>query len=225
MTYEISTDMISIVLNELIEKKSQRDGIKFTSSKLAGELGLPRSSISRLIHPDKNKRLTNPTIGTLVKIVEFFKINGINVSVNDFVRANKETVVDVQEQEIGLLKCSITVPVYNLDGTLEKEISTITVNVDDNTNKFVAFVIKEDIKPIFKSGSIFIINESLTPQDENLIGVKFEDKNQILIGKFHKNNGKIVLSLLDKKYTEKRIALMNNYSIIGVVVQVIVEKK
>lgn len=225
MTYEISTDMISIVLNELIDKKSQRDGIKFTSSKLASALDLPRSSISRLIHPDRNKRLTNPTIGTLIKIVEFFKNDGINVSVNDFVGLNNERVIDVQEQEVGLLKYSITVPVYNLDGMLETEISTIAVNVDDNTNKFVAFVIKEDIKPIFKSGSIFIINESLIPQDDNLIGVKLEDKNQILIGKLHKNNDKMIVSLLDQKYTEKNICLISNYSIIGVVVQIIVEKK
>ncbi len=217
--------MISIVLNELIDKKSQRDGIKFTSSKLASALDLPRSSISRLIHPDRNKRLTNPTIGTLIKIVEFFKDDGINVSVNDFVGLNNERVIDVQEQEVGLLKYSITVPVYNLDGMLETEISTIAVNVDDNTNKFVAFVIKEDIKPIFKSGSIFIINESLIPQDDNLIGVKLEDKNQILIGKLHKNNDKMIVSLLVQKYTEKNICLISNYSIIGVVVKIIVEKK
>lgn len=219
VTSEISTSLINSVLNELIKKKSSKDGVKFTSSKLASALDLPRSSIFRLIHPDKEKRMTNPTIGTLIKIVEFFKADGINVSIDDFVGIKK--TVNVQDQELGLLRHSITMPVYTLDGSVDKGSSTITINVDDTNNNFVALLTEEDMKPIFKKGSVFIVNKDLLPEDENLVGITFDKKNPILIGKLHKKNNKLTISLFDKKSTEIDLLIKTNYDIIGVVVQII----
>ncbi len=217
MTSEISTSLINSVLNELIKKKSKQDGVKFTSSKLASALDLPRSSIFRLIHPDKDKRMTNPTIGTLIKIVEFFQADGINVSIDDFVGIKK--TVNVQDQVSSLLSHSITMPVYALD-SLDKEISTITLHVDNIDNNFIALLTEEDMKPIFKKGSVFIVNKDIYPEDENLIGIIIDKKNPVLIGKLNKKNNELSISLFDKKSTKIDL-LATNYDIIGVVVQII----
>ena len=42
------------------------------------------SILARLIHPDPKKRVTNPRIETLNKILEFFKSEGFTVSIDDF---------------------------------------------------------------------------------------------------------------------------------------------
>lgn len=225
MAHDFSTeDTINFVLSDLIYKKSQRDGVRFTSSKLASALDLPRSSITRLMHPDKKKRITNPAIGTLVKIVEFFKADGINISIEDFVGINKK-VVDVQEQQIGLLKHSITIPVYTLNGVLYENIPEITISVDDNNKNFLAFIIKEDMKPIFKQGSVFIINTDISPEDENLIGIKLNQESPVVIRKYNKKNNKITVSFFEKKTTEIDLSTLINYNIVGVVVQVVISKK
>lgn len=222
MTSEISTDTINLVLNELIKKKSKRDGVKFTSSKLANELDLPRSSIFRLIHPDKAKRMTNPTIGTLIKIVDFFKTDGINVSIDDFVGLRK-TVVDVQMQEVELLRHSIFVPIYTWYGEQYHDKSSISlqVNKHEQSKNLVAFLAEEDIKPIFKKGSVFVVDKDVPPEDDNIIGIRLEVNGLILIRKYHKKNNKISISLLDQQAEEMDLLSAKYYDIIGVVVQII----
>lgn len=74
---------ISNSIRALIECKSKRDQTPFTIYKLAKALGMPHSVLIKLIHTDENKRVHNPRIDTLTKIVNFFKQDGFQISIDD----------------------------------------------------------------------------------------------------------------------------------------------
>src|SRR3990167_9854928 len=90
--------MISIhtELKKLIELKSQRDQIKFTAAQLAYALNMPRSMITKLTHSDLSKRVTNPRIDTLLKIVDFFKKAGFNINIDQLL--GNKNLIDIQNQ-------------------------------------------------------------------------------------------------------------------------------
>src|SRR5579863_1668852 len=108
-----STDTIYFTLNDLLERKSKRDNIKFTGSQLAQAINVKRSIIHRLIHPNPTKRVTNPKIETLIKISEFFRLDGFDVKIDDFLSTHEKTV-DIQEQVLGMLSVDATLPLYSL---------------------------------------------------------------------------------------------------------------
>ncbi|MGQ3892594.1 S24 family peptidase [Legionella sp. CNM-4043-24] len=172
------------------------------------------------MHPDKDKRMTNPTIGTLIKIVDFFKADGIPVSIDDFVGTRK-TIVNVQEQALEPLTHTKTVPVCNWYGGQEQ--SDIRINVCENEQNInlIAFIAEEDFKPIFKKGSVFIVNKDVRPENDNIVGIKLEVDGKILIKKLHKNNNRLFVSRFENDLEEIELSPEQYYDIIGVVVQII----
>lgn len=80
MCYSIHTK-----IKNLIVKKTKRDGIVFTPSQLANAINLNRSVISKLIHENPYKRVLNPKIDTLVKIVVFFQNDGFDITLDELV--------------------------------------------------------------------------------------------------------------------------------------------
>ncbi len=64
---------IHLTLKTLMQMKSERDGINFTLYQLAKALNMPHSILSRLVHSQPSKRVNNPRIDTLSKIVDFLK--------------------------------------------------------------------------------------------------------------------------------------------------------
>src|SRR6188472_954785 len=83
---------IHLTLKNLIEEKAKRDNAKFTACQLAEALGMPRSMITKLTHYDKSKRVLNPRIDTLIKIVDFFRADGFNVTLDDLIGRRTKTI-------------------------------------------------------------------------------------------------------------------------------------
>lgn len=79
---QASTASIYQVINQLMAMKSDIDGCCFTGAKLANAIDVPRSSICRLLHPDEAKRITNPTVEMLLKILNFFRDEGFDVTMD-----------------------------------------------------------------------------------------------------------------------------------------------
>ncbi len=79
---QASTTSIYQVISELITMKTTHDGASFTNAQLANAIDVPRSSICRLLHPDTTKRVTNPTVEMLLKIVHFFREDGFDVTMD-----------------------------------------------------------------------------------------------------------------------------------------------
>lgn len=206
---------IHTALKKLIEEKSRRDNIKFTACQLAQALNMPRSIITKLTHPDKNKRVTNPKLDTIVKIVKFFKDDGFNITIEDLL----ESTVSIKNQPINPMKNqSVSIPIYSLNK--RSKMGMIDVKLSAKCGTAIALYADKDIKPFFKSGSIFIVDKTIILEDGYLIAIKLEKNDDILIKKYRVHKKKIILESLDE--TEKDIQLMptEQVMVLGVVVQV-----
>lgn len=214
------TTSIHLVLKELIEEKSKRDQIKFTSSQLANALCMPRSMITKLTHPDLSKRVLNPRVDTLLKIVEFFRKDGFSITIDDLLGTKIGTSIDVQSQQVLSKSVSRKIPLYSFEGKTNKKLGTVDVKIPSHSKNVFALYADEDIKPFFKKGSIFIINEDENLEDDTLIAISFKKQEKFAVKKFHIEGTKRILKSLD--YHEKQIILMptTQCEIAGVVIQV-----
>lgn len=86
------------VLKDLIDLKSKRDGKIFTIYQLAKAINMPHSILVKLMHSDPTKRVNNPRIDTLTKIIDFFKSDGFSISIDDLLFGQKE--IDIHSQSI-----------------------------------------------------------------------------------------------------------------------------
>ena len=100
-------------LRGLIDLKSQRDGVKFTVYQLAKAINMPHSILIKLIHQDPTKRVNNPRVDTLAKIVEFFKLDGFSITLDDLLFGNKE--IDIQSQSINLNYVEKSIQAFSLN--------------------------------------------------------------------------------------------------------------
>jgi hypothetical protein len=122
---------IYFMLRELLDLKSRRDGKIFTPSQLAKSIAMPHSVIIKLLHPDPTKRVNNPRIDTLIKIIEYFKAEGIMVK-NDDPRIS--TLKSIASFNVGLdslfkLNC--------LGAVKEKNMESTKKNIDETLLHYV----------------------------------------------------------------------------------------
>jgi len=208
---------IQIALEQLIEEKSRRDQTSFTSSQLAAALSMPRSIITRLIHPNPSKRVTNPRIDTLLKIVEFFRADGFNITVDDLLGTK---AIDVQQQFLDANLQQNKIPLFSFEAALSQAVGNIEIKLNTKSKNIFALVDDEDMLPMFKKGSIFVVDKELEPEDDTLVAVKFPKEKKIRIKKFHIQGHKRILTSFDAQ--EKPIVLLPTLhcEIVGVVIQV-----
>lgn len=208
---------IHTVLKNLIEAKSKRDKMKFTSYQLASALSMPRSIITKLTHPDESKRISNPRIETLIKIVEFFREDGFDITIDDLLGINNRTV-DVQSQAIAATNELRSVMLYSLLNFKEK-IGTFNINLSDTHKNILALYAETEVSDLFKTGSIFIIDLDADPEHDTLIAIKLDASEKIHIKKYYRDKNKIILKPLNN---DKKITLMPTQTceILGVVIQV-----
>lgn len=209
---------IHTVLKDLIEEKSKRDNIKFTSYQLASALSMPRSIITKLTHTDESKRICNPKIDTLIKIVEYFKEDGFNITVDDLLGI-KARSVDVQSQSSMARNSLQSIFLYSL-ANIEQKMGIIEIKLSDAHKNVLAYYLEEDIEPFFKTGSIFIVDLDLQPSHDTLIALQLDNSKKINIKKYFVEKNKIILKSLD--YKNKDIVLMPTQAckILGVIVQI-----
>ena len=211
------SNSIHIVLRDLIEEKSNRDHIKFTSSQLATALCMPRSMITKLTHPDESKRVINPRIDTLLKIVDFFRADGFSITIDDLLGITKKTI-DVQEQNILAQNIVKKIPLYSFNTASNKKLGIIDIKISSQSKNILAYYADEDIKPFFKKGSIFVIDRDQQPDDETLVAVK--KSMGIKIKKCHIENNERILKSLDPN-DEEIVRMPNPFiEIVGIVIQV-----
>jgi SOS-response transcriptional repressor LexA len=108
-----------------------------------------------------------------------------------------------------------------MNNGIENNIGYINANLKTEPNYIgsqIAILAEEDIKPIFKKGSIFIIDTKLNPENDTLVAVKKNGDSKILIRKFLICGENIILKSYNDNVNE--IILSHNYKIIGVVVNV-----
>jgi hypothetical protein len=200
--------------------KSARDGVNFTLYRLAKSLNMPHSVLLRLIHLEPTKRVNNPRIDTLYKIVEFFKLDGFNITVNDLLMGlSNELEMTIQDQQPFFLNIETELPLYSFNATKQDKIGQIQIKLNTTAKDLIALLSEEEIKPIFKKGSIFIIDPNATLENDSLVAVKIENNRQILIRKINLETNSTLLMTYDNS-TLPLILNPRLHSILGVVVQV-----
>lgn len=209
---------IHIVLKDLIEAKSIRDKTRFTGYQLASALSMPRSIITKLTHSDASKRIVNPRIETLIKIVEFFREDGFDITIDNLLSVNNESV-DVQSLQATLSSQLQTIDLYSLNNA-EKKMGTVDITLSQSYKNILALHLEEDMAPFFKSGSIFVIDLDMIPVHDTLIAVKLDLSDRYHIKRYVCKRKKIILKSLNDE--DKDITLMPTQTckIAGVVVQV-----
>lgn len=211
--------LIHITLKRLIDEKSKRDNVKFTACQLAHALDMPRSIITKLTHSEKTKRVTNPRIDTLIKIVDFFRSDGFNITLEDLI-GMKPLSIDIGSQQIDSQSEIASIPIYSFNNKKNESIGTIDIKISKKNKNVFGLYSDRNMEPVFKSGSIFIINPDIPLEHDNLIAMKTSHSQTIEIRKYLFDKNKIVLKSLDN--AEKSIILMptTQCEILGVVIQV-----
>ncbi|TLY48269.1 MAG: S24 family peptidase [Gammaproteobacteria bacterium] len=216
----MNTNKIHLTLRNLIKMKSARDGVNFTLYRLAKSLNMPHSVLLRLIHLEPTKRVNNPRIDTLYKIVEFFKLDGFNITVNDLLMGFKDpSEITIQDQQSISFNAECKLPLYSFNIAKLDKIGQIQIKLIKQADDLFALQSEEEIKPIFKQGSIFVIDPNAKLENNNLVAVKVEKKLQIMIKKIQIQTNHIVLTNFDNS-TAPVILNPQLHSIVGVVIQV-----
>ena len=216
----MNANKIHLTLRTLMQMKSARDGVNFTLYRLAKTLNMPHSVLLRLIHLEPTKRVNNPRIDTLHKIVEFFKLDGFNITVNDLLMGlSSELEMTIQDQQPFFLNKETELPLYSFNATKQDKIGQIQIKLNTTAKDLIALLSEEEIKPIFKKGSIFIIDSHATLENDSLVAVKIENNRQILIRKINLETNTTLLMAYDNS-TPPLILNPQLHSILGVVVQV-----
>ncbi|HGU7213391.1 TPA: hypothetical protein ACNBBG_003098 [Legionella pneumophila] len=208
---------IGSLLRELIEKKSKRDGKAFTTYQLAKAISMPHSILVKLLHPDPTKRVNNPRIDTLIKIVNFFKSDGFAIKLDDFLYGNTE--IDIHSIIIPSELSEKQVQVFSMDYEF-KNLGFIDIKLPYHHQDLMAFISDEEIKPFFLPGSVFIIDKSLKQEHENLVAARIENQSKIVIGKFLMEGSKSQVVPLDDPNKAIQLLPTMHYQILGVIVQV-----
>lgn len=210
---------IRLALKELIEMKSKRDNSNFTISQLANEIGMPHSILSKLTHSDPLRRVTNPRIETIKKIVHFFRKDGFDITIDNLLKGieHKPTINVEHQDNITVVKKHI--PLFLLDSALKNSIGSVEIDLTSHSNNLIALVSDEFIEPLFKRGSVFIIDKMATPKNDNLVAVRIQDHQKILIRKYTIENNKIILKQRDNDTSPIILMPTISYCILGVVVQ------
>ncbi|MGC1854230.1 MAG: S24 family peptidase [Candidatus Aquirickettsiella sp.] len=214
----MNANKIHLTLRTLMQMKSARDGVNFTLYRLAKSLNMPHSVLLRLIHLEPTKRVNNPRIDTLYKIVEFFKLDGFNITVNDLLMGLSNESEMTTQDPFSFNK-EAELPLYSFNATKQNKIGQIQIKLSTHAKHLIALLSEEEIKPIFKKGSIFIIDPNAMLENDSLVAVKIENNLQILIRKIYLEPNKTLLMTYDNSI----LPLILNpqlHSILGVVVQV-----
>ena len=209
---------IHLTLKELIEQKAQRDKSKFNAGQLAEALGMPRSMITKLTHFDKSKRVLNPRIDTLIKIVDFFRADGFNITLDDLI-GRKTKTINIKNQAVIPHSHMLTLPVYGFSKPNDS-LGVIDIKLSEKYKRNLFGLLAEvDVKPFFKSGSIFIIDPDAPLEDDVLVAVKLAGE-MTQIKKYTIKKNKISLKSLDENENEIALLPTSTVQIMGVVIQV-----
>jgi len=155
---------------------------------------MPRSLITSLTHSNASKRVTNPRVTTLLRIVDFFRADGFDITIEDLLGLQQKTI-DITKEKIIPTHVE-TISVYSLNN---KKLGTVKLNLSFSSKNITSLYINKDIPPFFKAGSIFIINNDLKPENGNLIALTLNYSEQIIIRKCFLSKNKMRLLSLENE--------------------------
>lgn len=210
---------IHVVLKGLIARKSARDRANFTVYQLAKAIDMPNSVLVKLLHQDPAKRVNNPRLDTLIKIIDFFRADGFDVTLDSFLASS--SAADLAEIPARLDTGMIVrrVPLYGMAIDCGDKVGAISVSFDREVGDVIGFVSDEFIAPIFKAGSIFIVDTHAVLEDGMLVAAKLTGREKVSIARLSVESHRYILRFFDDEECSPVIPTRGD-RVIGVVVQV-----
>jgi len=212
------TNSIADTLHRLIKQKSVKDGVTFTPYQLANALNIKRSILHRLMHSDPEQRVTNPRVETLLKIVKFFRKDGFNSSLDDFLGLSDR--VNVREHEISPLKNMLTLPVFSINNPTNHALGSVTLKATSHSNALIALELQEVIPPIFEKGSVLIIDTEAQPCDNNLVAVITDESPAASILRYRVVDQQVTLEPIVTDEQHEQMLMNADHHILGVIIQI-----
>ena len=209
---------LPMMIRRLIAQKAARDGSNFNVSQLAKAVNMPHSILVKLLHLDPAKRVTNPRIETLIKIVDFFRQEGFTVSLDDLLSGVlPEQHVDVASQQVGGFSIQRTLSALSFAEYDVPPIGEVTIKLTQPAEHAVAYVADQDIPPLFNAGSLFVVDPYRLPEEGMMIAVRLMSGDGVKIGKLQVLPHRRVLLAFD---THESAIDMSSVEVLGVVIQV-----
>ena len=179
ITAHDSFENTASLIQGLLDLKSKRDNIKFNSSKLAKAIDVDRSLIQRIMKGD----VSNPRIDTLMKIAKFFIEDGFPITLDDLAPWGNTNVVDIRNQQLSQEETK-TLPLFLMNNFNGEKIATVPITLPKFTPGLIAVVSNNDLEPLFKAGSIFIIDMEKNPEHENMVMTRISSATELSINKY-----------------------------------------
>ncbi len=107
----------------------------------------------------------------------------------------EEDAVNIQEQKLDMFLTEVKLPLYSFSTDQSNKVGMATIKLAAIPNNAIAFLSDEAIQPLFKQGSIFIVDTQLKPKNDSLVAIKVKNYSKILIKKFTLNAIKSGLNL------------------------------
>lgn len=206
-------------LTKLISAKTLRDKKRFTPSALSNALGLKRSVIQRLVHPDPEKRVTNPRVDTLMKIVNFFREDGFNISLDHFTSGSLEQ--DTQHGE-HVLKLQKTIELYPSAVSLSHGYEAVELKLLSDIRRPLAYMPAEGSVPFFQDGMVYVMDTEETPDpNANQTLIVKTGRDGVMIGKYSLEHNQAILTPLVQDQTPVQLDVGKDHLILGVVKQIV----
>jgi transcriptional regulator with XRE-family HTH domain len=171
---------IYFALQDAISRKAARDNKKITAYQLAKAIGIPHSILVKILHHDPKKRVKNPQISTLTKIIDYFQADGFNLSIDGILSGNTiedVSVANIQKLSQRTIKKNLIVINQN-----DETIGDMDIYVNSTHSNIFAILI-EDQDFLFQSGSIFIVDRDIKLSNGTLVAIRLQGK--IYIKKLH----------------------------------------
>ena len=205
---------LHITLKKLIMAKSQRDNINFTAYKLAQTLAIPRSIITKLTHVDVNKRVKNPKLETIIKIVDFFQKDGFDITLEELLNNT------LDDYALKILSTKPTkIAIYSMNKYINIGTADIKL-IDNNSNNVIGLYTESDLEPFFKIGSVFIINTAIALEDQHLVAIRILDADLVQIRRYCRQNDQDFLQSIAVTNHERIKLPQENIEVLGVIIQI-----
>lgn len=189
------------LVNSLIKMKAKRDN-GFTSGRLSSEIGVNRSILKRILSGE----VPNPRLDTIQKICQYFYNDGFPVNIEEIVtNADKKTI------------SKVGIPLF-MSGSCISSVGSIEMDsITKGSADMLAILAENDVSPMSKKGSVFIVNTSIKAKAGQVVAVKDVATNTVSFFNAA-NDGASKVNSINKD--EDLIKLTDTQEVLGVVVKI-----
>ncbi len=159
----------SQALSNAITAIEAKNGERISLTRISKAIGISRRRFTELLKFDDTQPYQEPSFTVISKIIEYFKLEGYALSYDDFISDNFKTNYETNVIELN---------VYDLNGNLTDKKIRFAPSERASNFKFKAFLINNEIAPLYPAGTIFIVDKDST---DNNCSILYSENGKAII--------------------------------------------